>query len=125
MKVEEIKKVSNQYSVIKQVYEDRVLIRTGNIMYSNKYISYMFLLTNNTCIWTGNVCPIVFGEDQYNAIFEAYLVEIKKEDFKRVKTYSDNFKNFNIAKQDEITSYEQLVKLAEEQEKQELVCKFC
>lgn len=124
MKIEKIRKVSNQYSVIKQVYENRVLVRTNNIIYSNKYFSFMFLLSNNSCIWTRNVYSIVFGENQYEDTFEGYLVEIKKEDFERVKTYSDNFRNFNIAKQDGISSYEQLVKIAEEQEKQDLVCKF-
>lgn len=124
MKVEKIKKISNQYSIIKQVYEDRILIRTNNIIYSQKYMSFMFLLTNNSCIWTRNVAEIYFGENQYDT-FEGYLVEIKKADFERVKTYSDNFKNFNIAKQDEIANYAQLLKLAEQQEKENLVCKFC
>lgn len=125
MKVEKIKKVSNQYSVIKQVYEDRILIRTNNIIYSQKYMSYMFLLSNNSCIWTRQVCDICFGKDQYNDVLEGYLVEIKKEDFNRVKTYQSNFNNFNILKEDEIVSYDQLLKLAEQQEKENLVCKFC
>lgn len=125
MKVEDIRRVSNKYSVIKQVYEDRILIRTNNIMYSKKYFCYMFLLSNNSCIWTRNVAEIVFGENQYHDVLEGYLVEIRKEDFERVKTYSDNFKNFNIDKKDEITSYEQLVEIAKKQENEELVCKFC
>lgn len=125
MKIERIRRVSNQYSVIKQVYEDRVLIRTNNILYSKKYYAYMFLLTNNSCIWTRNVYSIVFGKTQYNDTIEGYLVEVTKEDFERVKTYPDSFKNFVIEKEEEISSYEQLVKIAEEQEKQDLVCKFC
>lgn len=124
MKIERIKKVSNQYSVIKQVYEDRVLIRTNNVIFSKKYFSYMFLLSNNSCIWTKNVTSIIYGKNQYQDTFEAYLVEIKKEDFGRVKTYADSFNNFNIQKEDEILNYEQLVEIAKEQEKQELVCKF-
>ena len=124
MKIERIKKVSNQYSVIKQVYEDRVLIRTNNVIFSKKYFSYMFLLSNNSCIWTKNALSIVYGENQYKDTFEAYLVEIRKEDFERVKMYADSFNNFNIQKEDEILNYEQLVEIAKEQEKQELVCKF-
>lgn len=125
MKVEKIKKISNQYSIIKQVYEDRILIRTNNIIYSQKYMAYMFILTNNSCIWTRQVEEIRFGKNQYNDTFDGYLVEIKRTDFDRVKTYESNFNNFNISKEDEITNYDQLLKIAEQQEKEKLVCKFC
>lgn len=124
MKVEKIKKISNQYSVIKQVYDDRILIRTNNIIYSKKYHSYMFLLTNKSCIWTWHVAKIVFGENQFNETFSGYLVELTKSDFDRVKTYNENFTGFSISKEDEIKTYEDLVKIAKEQENLEFVTKF-
>lgn len=124
MKVDTIKKISNQYSIIKQVYEDRILIRTQNVMYSTKYSCYMFLLTNNSCIWTNHICDIVFGKSQFEYTENGYLVEIKKEDFSRVKTYEKNFNNFNISKEDEIHSYDDLVKIAQQQEDLKLVTKF-
>lgn len=122
MKVEIIKKVSNKYSIIKQVYDDRVLIRTSNIIKSVKYNSYMFLLSNNSCIWTNRLVDIVFGKSQYEYTFESYLVEIRPEDFKRIKTYDKDFNNFFI--DDEIKTYDDLVKIAKEQEELNLVCKF-
>lgn len=123
MKIEYIKKISNQYGILKQVQEDRVLIRTNNIIYSSKYSSFMFLLTNNSCIWTYRVANVKFGKSQFEDTFESYLVEIKKEDFNRAKTYTDNFKGFSIDKEDEIRSYDDLVKKAQEQEDLQLVSK--
>ena len=46
MKLEKIKQISNQYKVVKQVYDDRILLRTSNVIYSKKYNSYMILLSN-------------------------------------------------------------------------------
>lgn len=126
MKVETIKKISNKYSVIKQVYDDRVLIRTNNIIFSAKYSSYMVLLSNYSCIWTYKVADIVFGQNQFegNTMFEGYLVEIKPEDFTRIKTYTEPFDGFFIDKKDEIKTYDDLVKLAQEQEDMQLITKF-
>lgn len=123
MKIEKIKTISNKYSVIKQVYDDRVLIRTNNIIHSIKYNSYMFLLSNNSCIWTWSVADIVFGQSQFKDTEQAYLVEIKKDDFNKIKTYEKCFNGFYIAPEDKITSYEQLVELAQEQENMNLISK--
>lgn len=123
MKIENIKKISNQYSIIKQVYEDRVIIRTNNVIESVKYSSFMFLLSNNSCIWTWRVVNCMCGINQFEDTISCNLVEIRPEDFERIKTYEKSFNNFNIAKEDEIKSYEDLLKLAKEQEAQNLVCK--
>lgn len=125
MKVENIKKVSNQYSIIKQVYEDRVLIRTSNVIFSKKYFCYMFILSNNSCIWTNRICDICFGKTQFEYTENGYLVEIRKEDFNRIKTYNNNFNGFNIDEKDAIHSYDKLVELAQEQQDLNLVTKFC
>ena len=125
MKVTVIKKVSNKYSIIKQVYEDRVLIRTNNIIYSAKYNSFMVLLSNHSCIWTFNVCDIVFGKSQFEYVEQGYLVEISPKDFERVKTYENAFNGFFIDEKDEIKTYEDLVKIAQEQENMQFVTKFC
>lgn len=124
MKVKDLKKVSNKYSVIQQVYEDRVLIRTDNIIYSSKYNSYMFLLSNNSCIWTREVVKIYFGKTQFENVSSAHLVQIKPEDFERIKTYEKPFNNFYFEKEDEITCYDDLIKIAKEQAALNLVTKF-
>lgn len=123
MKIEKIQKISNQYSIIRQVYEDRVIIRTNNVIESVKYSSFMFLLSNNSCIWTWHVVNCICGKNQFEDTIQCKLVEIRPEDFERVKTYEKSFNNFNIVEEDEIKSYEDLVKIAKEQEAQNLVCK--
>lgn len=85
----------------------------------------MALLSNNSCIWTRNVYEIVFGSNQFDDRNDGYLVEFKPEDFDRVKTYKDNFIGFCIDEKDEIKKYEDVVKIAKEQEAQNLVVKFC
>lgn len=122
MKLEKIKQMSNQYKVVKQVYDDRVLIRTNNIIYSKKYNSYMILLSNNSCIWAwaSKVLDIMINKD-YKVFDETYLVELTKEDFNKIKTYEKDFEGFNIT--DTLDTYEKAKKLAEEQEKEELYIK--
>lgn len=124
MKIENIKKISNKYAIIRQVYDDRILIRTENLIHSKKYSSYMFILSNNSCIWTNNVYSVVCGKSQYQETFETRLVEIKREDFNRVRTYENKFENFDFEEKDEIHTFEDLVRIAQEQENQNLVTKF-
>ena len=122
MKLEKIKQISNQYKVVKQIYDDKILLRTNNVIYSKKYNSYMILLSNNSCIWawTSKVLEIMINVD-YKDFEEAYLVELTKEDFDRIKTYENDFEGFNIT--DTIDTFEKAKKLAEEQEKEELYIK--
>ncbi len=122
MKLEKIKQISNQYKVVKQIYDDKILLRTNNVIYSKKYNSYMILLSNNSCIWawTSKVLEIMINVD-YKDFEEAYLVELTKEDFDRIKTYENDFEGFNIT--NTIDTFEKAKKLAEEQEKEELYIK--
>lgn len=122
MKLEKIKQISNQYKVVKQVYDDKVLLRTNNVIYSKKYNSYMILLSNNSCIWswTSKVLEIMINKD-YDFFEETYLVELTKEDFNRVKTYEKSFEGFNIT--DTIDTFEKAKEIAEEQEKESLCIK--
>lgn len=124
-KTEIIKDVSNKYAIFKQVYNDRVLIRTNNLIYSKKFDAYMFILTNNSCLWLKpfNVADIVFGKTQYETT-EGKLIEVTPENFKYIKTYDKNFENFSINKQNEIKNYEDVLKLAQEQENENVVCRF-
>lgn len=122
MKLEKIKQLSNQYKVVKQVYDDKILLRTNNVIYSKKYNSYMILLSNNSCIWawTSKVLEIMINID-YKDFEETYLVELTKEDFNRIKTYENDFEGFNIT--NTIDTFEKAKKIAEEQEKEELYIK--
>lgn len=122
MKLEKIKQISNQYKVVKQVYDDRILLRTSNVIYSKKYNSYMILLSNNSCIWSwaSKVLEIMINKD-YDFFEETYLVELTKEDFNRIKTYEKSFEGFNIT--DTIDTFEKAKEIAEEQEKEELYIK--
>ena len=124
MKIENIKKISDNSAIIKQVYSDRVLIRTNNIIYSNKYNSFILLLSNTSCLCINNIEKIKCREPKLNTDFECYLVEIYPRDFEEIKTYDNNFEKFYIDEKDEIKSYNDLVKLAQEQENLHLITKF-
>ena len=82
----------------------------------------MFLLSNNSCIWTKNVCRCFVGKTADTCTENAYLVEIKRKDFNRVKTYDNNFRNFDI--KNEIKCYEDLIDFAEYQQSYNVVLKI-
>ncbi len=118
-------KISNNYSIYQQVYEDKVQIRTGNIIYSFKYNAYMFILSNNSCIWLPcwKVAKIKFGQNQCDAEI-GYLVELNAQDFEKIKTYPNNFEGFYFNESDILKTYIDAKNLAQEQEKLNLMVKL-
>lgn len=118
-----IKNIDKHHNIIRQIYEDRILLITSmrNLIFPIRFSSFMFLLSNNACIWKSGKCCEHIEVSNVKTEDNLFLVELKERDFDRIKVYDNNFRYRNIPEEAEIISYEQVKVIASLQEKSNII----